>query len=78
MLIRYRASAMVLVHNHPSGDVTPSKEDKSITVKLGIAVAGIDVSFHDHIIIGDSYHSMADTGWMKKVGERFQALLKEC
>ena len=75
-LIVHRASAFILAHNHPSGDVTPSLEDQSITIKVGIAAASIDVSFHDHIIIGDGYHSMADTGWLKKVSSRFSNLLK--
>ena len=75
-LLKLKASAFVMVHNHPSGDVNPSIEDKSITIKVGIAAASIDVSFHDHIIIGDGYHSMADTGWLKKVSSRFSNLLK--
>jgi DNA repair protein RadC len=75
-LLKLKASAFVMVHNHPSGDLTPSIEDKSITIKVGIAAASIDVSFHDHIIIGDGYHSMADTGWLKKVSSRFSNLLK--
>jgi DNA repair protein RadC len=75
-LIVHRASAFILVHNHPSGDVTPSIDDQSITIKVGIAAASIDVSLHDHIIIGDGYYSMADTGWLKKVSNRFSELLK--
>ena len=65
-----------MVHNHPSGDLNPSAEDKTISIKVGIAAASIDVCFHDHIIIGDGYHSMADTGWLKKVSSRFSELLK--
>jgi len=75
-LLKLKASAFVMVHNHPSGDLTPSIEDKSITIKVGIAAASIDVSLHDHIIVGDGYHSMADTGWLKKVSSRFSNLLK--
>ena len=75
-LIRHKATAFLLAHNHPSGQTTPSAEDKSITMKIGIAAASIDVSFHDHIIIGDGYYSMADNGWMKTVYERFNNLLK--
>jgi DNA repair protein RadC len=65
-----------MAHNHPSMDTTPSAEDKTITIKVGIAAASIDVNFHDHIIIGDGYLSMADTGWLKKVSNRFSSLLK--
>ena len=70
-IIQLRASAFLLSHNHPSMDTTPSAEDKSITIKVGIAAASIDVVLHDHIIIGDGYHSMADTGWLKNVSNRF-------
>ena len=77
-LIQLKASAFVMVHNHPSEDTTPSREDKSITIKVGIASASIDVVFHDHIIIGDGYYSMADTGWFKKVSQKFSSLLNSC
>ena len=49
-LISLKATAFVMAHNHPSGDTNPSSEDKSITVKIGIAAKSIDVQFHDHII----------------------------
>jgi len=75
-IMKIKAAGFVMVHNHPSGDLTPSIEDKSITIKVGIAAASIDVSLHDHIIVGDGYHSMADTGWLKKVSSRFSNLLK--
>jgi DNA repair protein RadC len=75
-LISLKASAFIMAHNHPSGDITPSAEDKSITIKVGIAAASIDVQFLDHIIVGDGYHSMADTGWLKSVSKQFSGLLK--
>ena len=76
-LIHLKASAFAMVHNHPSGDINPSAEDHSITIKVGIAAASIDVSFHDHIIIGDGYHSMADAGWLKNVSTRFSDIMKK-
>ena len=75
-LIDLKSSAFVMAHNHPSGTTEPSAQDKSITIKVGIAAASIDVQFHDHIIIGDVYHSMADTGWLKSVSRQFSSLLK--
>jgi len=75
-IIHLKASAFVMAHNHPSMDTTPSVEDKSITIKVGIAAASIDVSFHDHIIIGNGYYSMADNGWLKNVSTSFSGLLK--
>ena len=65
-----------MAHNHPSEDTTPSAEDKTITIKVGIAAASIDVAFHDHIIIGDGYHSMADTGWLKNVSDRYSSFFE--
>ncbi|MDY6953108.1 MAG: JAB domain-containing protein [Thermodesulfobacteriota bacterium] len=75
-LIQLKASAFIMAHNHPSGHIGPSAEDKSISIKVGIAAASIDVQFHDHIIIGDGYHSMADSGWLKDVSTQFSRLLK--
>ncbi len=75
-LILLKASAFIMGHNHPSGDTKPSVEDKSITIKVGIAAASIDVQFHDHIIVGDSYCSMADEGLLEDIKKRFQNLLK--
>jgi len=74
-LIMFKSAAFVMAHNHPSGDTMPSDADKDITIKVGIAAASIDVSFHDHIIIGDGYYSMADSGWFKEVGNRYKDLL---
>jgi DNA repair protein RadC len=75
-LINVKASAFVMAHNHPSMDTTPSAEDKSITTKVGIAAASIDVTFHDHIIIGEGYYSMADNGWLKEITKGFSNLLR--
>ena len=57
------AAAIVLVHNHPSGNSTPSKDDLAITNKLKEATQSIDVSVHDHLIIaGNDVYSFADHG----------------
>ena len=74
-VIALKSTAIVLTHNHPSGFAEPSIEDKAITVRIVIALASIDVDLHDHIIIGDGYFSMADTGWLKKVRNRYDDLL---
>ena len=74
-IIALKSTAIVLVHNHPSGCAEPSIEDKTITMKVAIALASIDVALHDHIIIGDGFHSMSDSGWLNGVGRRFKDLL---
>ncbi len=56
------AAAIVLIHNHPSGDPTPSKMDFEITDRLKKAAEVLGVRLLDHIIIGDDYVSFADRG----------------
>lgn len=75
-IIALRATAIVLTHNHPSGCTQPSLEDKAITLKIGVALASIDVSLHDHIIIGDGHYSMADTGYMRNIHKRYESILQ--
>ena len=48
------ASAFIMVHNHPSGDSTPSKQDYEITNILKKASKLLDINFLDHIIIGNN------------------------
>ena len=74
-VIALKSCAVVLTHNHPSGFVEPSAEDKAITTKLAMALTILDVTLHDHIIIGDGFHSMADSGFLKGVGKRFKDFL---
>ena len=57
------ASALILVHNHPSGDPTPSKADIAVTRDIVKAAAPLGVTVHDHIIIGRGRHtSLRDMG----------------
>jgi DNA repair protein RadC len=61
------ASTVLLVHNHPSGDPTPSPEDREITAQLAAAGQLIGIPVLDHIVIGDSsYVSFVERGWLKK------------
>lgn len=46
------ASALIMVHNHPSGDPTPSKADIAMTQAVRDALTRIDIRLHDHIIVG--------------------------
>ena len=57
------AAAIICVHNHPSANITPSAEDKRITVELAEAARLLGIRMLDHIIIGDGrYFSFADEG----------------
>jgi DNA repair protein RadC len=59
------AASIVLIHNHPSGDPTPSREDLRLTRQLAEAARLLDVTLHDHIIVGSgtwTWVSMAQRG----------------
>jgi DNA repair protein RadC len=51
------ASALILVHNHPSGDPAPSKADISVTQEIKKAAAPLGLTLHDHLIIGRNRHA---------------------
>ena len=51
------ASAIILVHNHPSGDPTPSQTDIDMTRQIVEAAAKLNITVHDHIIIGRAGHT---------------------
>jgi DNA repair protein RadC len=63
--IKESAAAVIFLHNHPSGDPTPSTEDKELTLRLAEVGQLIGISVLDHIIIGSGspgYISFRDTG----------------
>lgn len=61
--IAERAAAIILVHNHPSGDPTPSADDRAITTQLVAAGRLLDIPVADHVVIGRGrYLSFAEAG----------------
>ena len=61
--IVYHAAAILVAHNHPSGDPTPSREDAQLTRKLEATGKVMDVPLLDHVIIGDGiYYSFKEHG----------------
>ena len=62
--VRLNASAIVLVHNHPSGDPTPSPDDLHLTAQVLAAGRLLDIEVLDHVVIGESdrYVSLRDRG----------------
>lgn len=61
--IAERAAAVILVHNHPSGDPAPSLDDRTVTEQLVAAGRLLDIPVHDHVIIGRGrYTSFAEAG----------------
>jgi DNA repair protein RadC len=58
------AAAIMLIHNHPSGDPQPSREDREITRRLKEAGDLLGIRVLDHIIIGETYMSFVEEGLM--------------
>jgi DNA repair protein RadC len=60
--LELNASSLILVHNHPSGDPTPSEADIAKTERVAAACSAVGVTLHDHVIIGkerdSSFHSL--------------------
>jgi len=63
--IRERAASVIFVHNHPSGDPTPSKDDKNLTRHLAETGSMLDIPVIDHIVIAtEGYVSFKEEGWL--------------
>ena len=64
--IRESAASVIFVHNHPSGDPEPSREDILITEKLEVAGETIGIKVLDHVIVGEGrFTSMREKGYLK-------------
>lgn len=63
--IKHSAASIILVHNHPSGQLTPSAEDLKITKQIVEAGKVVDINVHDHVIVTqDSYISLKEEGYI--------------
>lgn len=61
----YRAAAVVVAHNHPSGDPEPSAEDRTTTRRLQRACRLLGIELLDHVVIGHgAYRSFLEEGWL--------------
>jgi DNA repair protein RadC len=61
--LELHATALILVHNHPSGDPTPSRDDVTMTADIHAALNALGISLHDHVIVGNgSYTSLRQEG----------------
>lgn len=61
----YHAAAVILSHNHPAGDPTPSQADRDLTERLQQALALLEIRVLDHIVIGNGRSlSFAEQGWI--------------
>lgn len=65
LAIALGAASIVLAHNHPSGDTTPSADDRAITSQLVAGGRLLDIPVQDHIVVGDGrFVSFAEAGLM--------------
>ncbi len=55
--LELEASAIIMVHNHPSGDPTPSRADITMTQEVRDAAARLGITLHDHLVIGRGQHA---------------------
>jgi DNA repair protein RadC len=61
--IEHEATGMIVCHNHPSGNLQPSRADESITQRIAEAANLLDIKLLDHLIVSDEgYYSFADEG----------------
>jgi DNA repair protein RadC len=66
--LQKKAAQVIMVHNHPSGELVPSLSDKQITEKMAAIGAFVKVPVIDHLIISESgYYSFADSGLLKQI-----------
>ena len=65
LVLEKKAAAVIVCHNHPSGIAEPSQADRRITERIKNALATIDVSLLDHMVVGDQeIVSFAERGWI--------------
>ena len=63
--LRYNAAAVILIHNHPSGNPEPSQEDIVVTKRIASAGDAMEIPVYDHIIIGDgTFTSLSERGYL--------------
>lgn len=62
--IKISAQGVVVMHNHPSGDATPSDNDRDFTLKLLEIADATNIILLDHIIVGNNYYSFNDNGFL--------------
>jgi DNA repair protein RadC len=76
-VLALKASAVLMAHNHPSGNIQPSAEDKALTWRIIFSLMTIDVLLHDHLIIGNGYHCFSDEEWMRTAKDKCQKFLAQ-
>ncbi len=75
--LKHNASALIIAHNHPSGRIQPSTQDRQLTHNLYLTCSLMNISLLDHLIIGaeESVFSFTDHGIMKTIQDECRKLL---
>ena len=67
--LSHNASALIVAHNHPSGSLNPSAQDRQMTRQLYLACSMMQIRLLDHLIIGDGQFSFADAGIIDQIAD---------
>ena len=69
--IAHAAAALIVAHNHPSGDCSPSPEDKDVTRRLQESGALLGIPLLDHLIVaaGGDFYSFRESGFLRETGK---------
>ena len=71
--LKHNAAAMIVAHNHPSGDAAPSKSDMEVTKKLFFALKYVGIILHEHMIISsEGFFSFAAQGLISQFNKAFE------
>ena len=71
----HQAAAVIFAHNHPSGDISPSRSDLQITKKLVFALNNVGIMVHEYIITGSQgFFSFAEKGLISKFNNEFEQI----
>jgi DNA repair protein RadC len=73
--LNHNSAALIVAHNHPSGSLQPSKQDRHLTRTLFLAASFLDIHLLDHLIIGDGSFSFADHGLMDEIKEDCKTIM---
>ncbi len=72
--LEYNAAALIVAHNHPSGSLEPSPQDRHLTRTLCLLCSLMQIQLLDHLIIGDGCYSFADHGLMSELQQECREL----
>ena len=75
-IIRYKSTSLIFAHNHPGGNPEPSLDDIILTRRVFAALLCIDAKLLDHIIVGESFFSFAEEGYIAKFKSEYSRLLR--